>query len=217
MATTVTSADYEAMARFYEPITRVISLGGNARAQRHLLRHVRGSDRVLHAGCGSVRFNEELAAACARLVSIDVSRTMVELARRRLVRAGLDSGVDFICADVMQYEPGEPFDLVFANFFLNTFAWEDSRRVLGHLARHVRSGGLLCIADETVPAGSRLVVASQQLLRGVVTWAHHRWVGHPMHAVYNYDETLASLGFEPIERHRDRCGYIASTAYAHVD
>ena len=67
MPATVTSADYEAMAPWYEAVTRAVSLGGNARAQRRLLDHVRATDRVLHAGCGSVRFNEELARACSAL------------------------------------------------------------------------------------------------------------------------------------------------------
>jgi ubiquinone/menaquinone biosynthesis C-methylase UbiE len=216
MTPAVTSANYDSMARYYDAITRIISIGGNTRAQRHLLKHVRPSDRVLHAGCGSVRFNEDLARACARVVGVDVSHRMVERARRRLVRAGLDGRTELVCEDVMRYERGEPFDVVFANFFLNTFSWEDCRRVLDHLARQVRPGGLLCIADEALPLGSRVVTGPQRVLRWLVTWSHHVWVDHPMHAVYDYDPGLAALGFEVVDRHRDRCGYITATAYSHV-
>src|SRR5687767_14617563 len=122
MTPTVVSANYDAMARNYDAITRIISIGGNTRAQRHLLKHVRPSDRVLHAGCGSVRFNEDLGRECARVVAVDVSRRMVERARRQLVQAGLDGRVELVCEDVMRYDGGEPFDVVFANFFLNTFS-----------------------------------------------------------------------------------------------
>jgi ubiquinone/menaquinone biosynthesis C-methylase UbiE len=216
MEPSVTSVDYEAMAPWYDAIARVVSLGGNRRAQRRLLRHVRPDDRVLHAGCGSVGFNEDLARACGRVVAVDVSPSMLELTRRRLARAGLDGAVELVCADVTRYEAADQFDVVFANFFLNTFAWEDCRRVLAHLARQLRPGGLLCIADEAVPAGPAAFARPQQLARQLVTWGHHKWVGHPMHPVHEYDAELGALGFAVRERHRDPCGYITSTAYAHV-
>ena len=215
MPATVTSADYEAMAPWYEAVTRAVSLGGNARAQRRLLDHVRATDRVLHAGCGSVRFNEELARACESVTAVDISPAMVELARRRLLRAGLDDRVELVCADVTAYEADGPFDVVFANFFLNTFAWEDCRRVLTHLTGLVRPGGLLCIADEAEPR-SRLLARPQGLMRRLVMRAHHVWARHPLHGVYDYAPVLAELGFEVVEQRLDACQYIASTVYVNV-
>lgn len=211
----VTSANYDGMARYYDFITRAISLGGNSRAQRRFLAHIKRSDRVLHAGCGSVSFNEDLARACDHVVCVDISPRMVDLARRRLQRAGLLEEVELVCTDILQYRPDHMFDVVFANFFFNTFRWDDCQRVLKYLTGLVTPGGLFCIADEVEP-NVTVVAAPQRLVRHLVTWLHHVWVDHPMHEVYDYAPTMSALGFRVIERRLDETGYIESTVYEKV-
>lgn len=212
MSSPVLSADYDPMARYYHAVTRVISAGGNRRAQRRLLAWVRPTDRVLHVGCGSVGFNEDVARAARLTTSVDISPRMIQLARQRVERTGLGDRVRFICVDVMSFEAPESLDVVIAGFFLNTFLWEDCVRVLEHLARQVRPGGLLCIADEAVPR-SRALAVLQRPLRRLVTWGHHAVVGHPLHEVYDYEPVVTALGFELLERTRDRSGYIESSVY----
>lgn len=209
---TVRSADYDRMAPAYAWITGLISLGGNARSQRFFLDFLGPETRVLTVGCGSIGFNADLAKTGARVTYLDLSPKMIGYARKRLEISGCAEKAGFVCMDVMRYRPEAPYDVVLANFFLNTFAWPDCVKVLGALAGFLGPSGLLCIADETVglKASTRLM---QKAFRPALTWLHHVWADHPMHPIYAYGDCLESMGFRAVAQKRDASDYLLSTVY----
>lgn len=213
MSIQVTSANYDAIATSYNVITELISQGGNRRAQRYFLDHIDPASRVLTIGCGSVGFNLDLARHCDNVVFVDISTRMLEITRRNIARAAHRGAFEFVCTDVMRFQPPGKYDVVLANFFLNTFRWDDCRAVLGHIVHLVKPDGVLCIADEA--RGSKWTTRLEQaIFRPLVTGAHRIWVGHPPHPIYDYTPVLAHLGFRIRARSRDRCDYIESTVYA---
>ena len=74
------------------------------------------ADSVLDVGCGSGRYLESLhQLGVKRLVGIDFSPTMIDLARRRLTSLQpVRGGHDLIEADFMTYDSKEQFDVVIA-------------------------------------------------------------------------------------------------------
>lgn len=99
-------------------------------------------ERVLDVGCGAGATTLELAAAAApggEAVGIDISRPLLDVARRRAAGA---SGVRFLEGDAQTYpfEPGS-FDAVFSRFGVMFFA--DPPAAFASLRRALRPGGRL--------------------------------------------------------------------------
>jgi trans-aconitate 2-methyltransferase len=76
-----------------------------------------GEEAVLDAGCGSGRVTALLLERVpnGRVVGVDASPSMIELARERL-----GDRVELICADLTEFELDEPVDVVYSNA---TFHW----------------------------------------------------------------------------------------------
>jgi SAM-dependent methyltransferase len=133
---------------FYEDaaIDSMIELGGFSDAQA-----------VFELGCGTGRLAARLLSdhlpASARYVGIDLSSTMVDLARKRLAPfAGRcevhlsDGGFDF-----SSY--GGPFDRVVATYVLDLLSRRDIELVLAEAHEAMSKGGLFCHAGLTRGSG----------------------------------------------------------------
>jgi len=74
-----------------------------------------GKTRVLDVGCGTGVFSVALVRAGATCVlRVDFSKSMVELAVRRAVAAGLSSRCKFVEGDFRLLQFSEPFDCCIA-------------------------------------------------------------------------------------------------------
>jgi len=95
--------------------------------------------RVLDIGCGAGETSLALAAAGAEVTGVDISRPLLEIARRRT--AGRD-GLAFIEADAQTYAfaPGG-FDAVFSRFGVMFFA--DPPAAFANIRKGVKPGGRL--------------------------------------------------------------------------
>lgn len=102
----------------------------------------RGFQRALDVGCGEGRFCRMLKAAGISATGIDPTRPLLETARRR------DPSGDyrFGRAEQLEFEAGT-FDLVVSYITLIDIA--DFRAAIGEMARVVKPGGSLLIANLT--------------------------------------------------------------------
>ncbi|MFH8447904.1 class I SAM-dependent methyltransferase [Streptomyces fungicidicus] len=110
-----------------------------------LLGRLEPGSRVLDVGSGTGRPTAAaLSAAGHRVLGVDVSPVMVEIASRQV------PGAEFRCADIrrMPLEDGS-FDAVCLYFALLQMTRAEQSDVLRRLARALRPGGLLALA--TVP------------------------------------------------------------------
>jgi magnesium-protoporphyrin O-methyltransferase len=104
--------------------------------------------RVLDAGCGTGALSVEAARRGAHVVAIDLSPTLIELARERLPNdLGLGT-IDFHVGDMLDVTLGR-FDYVVAMDSLIHYRPRDTVRVLEGLARRTKHSLLFTFAPRT--------------------------------------------------------------------
>ena len=101
---------------------------------------------------------------------------------------------EYLCADVMAHERAGHYDAVCANFFLNVFDEAVMRGVLAHLARQLRPGGKLLIADFAVPRGSALARAAHVAYYRVANGLYWAISGNALHPIYDYPAYFPAAG-----------------------
>lgn len=119
----------------------------HAYQRRALSRWLRVSDLdVLDFGCGVGRWSLRLAERGNRVVGIDISSRMVELAAEAAAARRLDC--EFMVRDVVSFELPRRFDLVFGVTVLqHVIDEDDARTAVANLARHLRPSGKLVMLE----------------------------------------------------------------------
>ena len=117
--------------------------------------------RVLDVGVGT-GLELPMFDASVRLVGIDLSQPMLELARKRVAARNLTNVEDLRVMDAMnlQYEDGA-FDVVVSPFVITTVP--DPRRTLEEMARVVRRGGEIILVNH-IGAESGPIAAIEKLM-----------------------------------------------------
>ncbi|MDE1949283.1 MAG: methyltransferase domain-containing protein, partial [Burkholderiales bacterium] len=104
---------------------------------------VGAGERVIDVGCGGGETTRELArrvGAAGRVLGLDVSRPLLDLARARAAGSAA-APIEFSEADAAQAELPAAVDLVFSRFGIMFF--DQPAPALGHLRRALRPGGRL--------------------------------------------------------------------------
>jgi ubiquinone/menaquinone biosynthesis C-methylase UbiE len=190
---------YESVAWCYEEIARLYSLGRIPEARACEVEQMRAGDAALYVGVGCGE-DALLAARCGVAVTgIDLSRAMLDRARRRLAAEGLQADLQQV--DLFEFGRGEGlgdlgvgYDVVVANFVLNVFSPDRMRDALAHLVRLVRPGGRIMLADFAPPPASgfgRWLAAANYLPLSYAAWAIGLCALHP---IYDYAGELTRLG-----------------------
>lgn len=126
-------------ARTYDRVAGPQTRWGSAVLQRLALD---GDETVLDAGCGSGRVTELLAARLprGRVIALDGSGAMIEVARERLAPFG--DRIEFVVADLGRPLPlSDPLDAILSTA---TFHWvPDHDALFANLAAVLRPGGRL--------------------------------------------------------------------------
>lgn len=146
------------------------------------------NQRVLDAGCGTGALAVEAARRGANVLAIDLSPTLIALARERLPadlnRPGMNGSVEFRAGDMLDPDLGS-FDYVVGMDSLIHYEPGDALRVLSGLAQRTRASVLFTYAPSNMalvamravgrlfPSGDRapsiVPVAEQALHRMIAT------------------------------------------------
>jgi magnesium-protoporphyrin O-methyltransferase len=105
--------------------------------------------RVLDAGCGTGAMAVELATRGAQVLAIDLSATLIEIARERLPADIGEGHIDFEVGDMAALATGE-FDHVVAMDSLIHYDVADGVKVLASLAPRVRKSMVFTHAPSTI-------------------------------------------------------------------
>ncbi|NIO33139.1 MAG: methyltransferase domain-containing protein [Gemmatimonadetes bacterium] len=145
----------ESSPRRYDLGIRLLTFGHLDRAYNRLVSHVARGQRVLDLGCGTGALTLRAARRGAVVRGIDVNPQMLEIAERRARDAGLAQRVELKEMGVAQLdeEEAESYDAVMSGLCFSELSEDELAYTLKHVARVLRPGGLLLVADEVRPRG----------------------------------------------------------------
>jgi demethylmenaquinone methyltransferase/2-methoxy-6-polyprenyl-1,4-benzoquinol methylase len=138
---------FDAIARVYDPMNRVLTAGLDGRWRRRTAEAVvQAGDRVLDACCGTGDLALADERAGGTVTGLDFSERMLERAH------GKSTSVEWIQGDALALPfPDGSFDAVTVGFGVRNVV--DLERGLAELRRVLRPGGRLGVLDITTPRG----------------------------------------------------------------
>jgi ubiquinone/menaquinone biosynthesis C-methylase UbiE len=134
---------------------------------------------VFEFGCGTGRFAERLLSdylpSSSHYRAVDISSTMVRLARERLARWGERVDVEQTMGSMTVTAPDSSFDRFVANYVLDLLSEQDIRSLLAEAHRVLEPGGFLCTAGLT--RGRSLSAKIVGPVWQALFWVYPRLVG----------------------------------------
>ncbi len=165
--------------------------------------------RVLEIGCGTGAITARLVERGARVTALDQNPEMLEQARARLAAAppGRVTWLERTASEVDGL-PEADFDAVVAGLCLSEMSASERAFVLRALARCLRPGGVLAVADEVQPrrTGQRVLHA---LLRGPQAALAWLVTGSTSRPVRDLAAEVAAAGLEVRSEQRWLLGRLA--------
>jgi ubiquinone/menaquinone biosynthesis C-methylase UbiE len=191
-------ANFDRVARIYRWLELLTFGRALERARFVHLEVLHDAQDILLLGDGDGRALGRLLgiAPTARIVSVDASPRMIELASSRVPDA--DRGrVKFVCGDARVLNlPDESLDAVVTQFFLDCFTAPDVHSIVRSIAPAVRPGGVWLFADFVLPpAGLRRLVA-RAVTGGL--YAFFRWqTGLAARLLPPSEQAISDAGIAP--------------------
>lgn len=110
---------FDKYARYYDLLYRDKDYRAEASYLHRLIQsHSPGAKTILNLGCGSGRHDEVLAELGYAVTGVDLSRPMLEAARKR---AAGNSALEYLEGDVRTLRLGRPFDAVLSLFHVMSY------------------------------------------------------------------------------------------------
>lgn len=205
---------FDRIAPYYHWMELLFASGVMQRCRTAHLDRTKDCRHALLAGEGHGRFLEALLRVNPRIhvTCVEGSARMIEYARRRLIRRGVDlSRVTFQRANLLDCElPAARFDLIVTHFFLDCLKPEQISQAVRSMARSSTPDAIWLLADFRVPeTGWRRwraigILASLYLFFRFSANLSARWLTPP-------DNFLRESGFE-LQRRK-----LANWGLAHSD
>jgi ubiquinone/menaquinone biosynthesis C-methylase UbiE len=147
-------ANFDRVAGLYR--TLELAAFGHAleRARNVHLPRLAGCRDILLLGDGDGRTLERLLQInpTGRLVTVDASAVMLDVARRRIAAYSNSDRVTFIHADARAHGlESASFDAVVTQFFLDCFTHEEAASLVESISRAVRADGMWLFTDFAIP------------------------------------------------------------------
>jgi len=147
-------ASFDKLAPWYH-FLETISFGNHLQECRiSLLTELNEVKNILILGDGNGRFLESLLKSnrYAEIESLDISKTMIGLANKRITSLPNSSRVVFIHSNVFDWDfPKCKYDLVVTNFFLDCFTNSELTNLIERISLSLKPEGKLIYGDFNVP------------------------------------------------------------------
>jgi demethylmenaquinone methyltransferase/2-methoxy-6-polyprenyl-1,4-benzoquinol methylase len=153
MSTYVLMRILESAPRRYELGIRLLTLGRVERAYDRLASQIEPGQRVLDLGCGTGALSIRAARRGAKVKGIDVNPEMLAIAREHAEEARVEEAVELVETGVAELdaEPADSYDAVISGLCFSELSDDELGFTLEQVARILRPGGLLLVADEVKP------------------------------------------------------------------
>jgi len=152
---------------------------------------------VLEVGCGTGTVTARLVALGARVTALDQSPEMLEQARARLAEQPASEGSvewqERTAAEIDGF-PAASFDAAVVSLCFSDMAKSERAYVLHELARVLRPGGVLAVADELKPRGraARALALALRAPQALLAWLA---VGSTSRPIADLAAELRAAGF----------------------
>jgi ubiquinone/menaquinone biosynthesis C-methylase UbiE len=124
-----------------------------------------GPWRILDVGCGSGETSILAAQIGHEVTGLDVSTSLLELAKARALQSGLPS-TSFFLGDASRMFIDPPFDLILSRFGVMFF--DDPPKAFANLAKMTKPGGRIVFVCWRAPTQNQWVTMPMSALEGLV-------------------------------------------------
>jgi len=173
--------------------------------------------RVLEIGCGTGAVTARLASLGAQVTALDQSPEMLEQARSRIAESA-EAGASNVAPPIVWLErtaaevdayPEASFDAAVVSLCFSDMAALERAFVLRELARLLRPGGVLAVADEMKPrnAMTRVMALLLRAPQALLAWL---LVGSVSKPVPDLAGELRTAGFSILEEQRFLLGTLGT-------
>ena len=146
---------FDDLAPVYDPLNRLLSFGMDVVWRRRMVRMVAACNpsRIVDVATGTADLAIGMARRTAASVTgCDLSRGMLEVGRRKVTAAALDSRIELVVDDAENSAlDSDIADCVTVCFGIRNF--RDKLSALKHMHRVLRSGGRCMVMEFSVPRG----------------------------------------------------------------
>src|SRR5580704_5361297 len=169
---------FATIADRYDLITVLLSYGQDRRWKRRLVGMAapRANTRVLDLATGTGDIAFAAAERGARVVGLDITPRMIELANAKVVRAAPQGTISFLVGDMLALPfPARAFDLVTTGYGLRNVP--NLGVAIDEIARVLAPGGQLLSLDFNRPSNGAVravYLAYLTVVGGAVGWLLHR-------------------------------------------
>jgi ubiquinone/menaquinone biosynthesis C-methylase UbiE len=187
----------------YDIFSGIMGMGANRPNSRMVieLANVRPGNAVLDVGCGTGSLTltaKSYAGPGGKVCGIDAAPEMIEVAKEKASRSGLDVSFDVGVIEKLDF-PDSTFDVVVSRLVIHHLPDDLKRRGFAEFLRVLKPGGHLFIADFNPPANPVLNHVASALVGS-----------HMMQTnVWSLPQMLASAGFVNIESGPTRSAFLA--------
>jgi ubiquinone/menaquinone biosynthesis C-methylase UbiE len=197
------SANFDLLAPYYGWMEWALAGRKLQRCRAAFLETIPAPRRALIVGQGHGAFVAELLGRhpAVRCTCVDSSaRMLAEAGRRVREDAGEEARVEFVQADILEWEaPAEKFDLIVTHFVLDCFPPEQLDRLLPKLGAAAEPEALWLLADFREPAAGPAKWRARAIIE--VMYLFFRWAtGLPATGLTPPDSRLAGHGFSLSQR-----------------
>ena len=178
------------MARGYDAMSWVCSLGGVAKTNREIVERagIKPGERVLDVGCGTGAQTLPAAevAGSGNVSGIDPSPDMLGRARDKAAKKGLDIDFRNAAIEKLPFDGGQ-FNVVLSSFMLHHLPDDVMRAGFAEIHRVLQHGGRLVAVD---------FISGRSLIGRVMGFVGH---AHKLEGLEGIKSKLSEAGFSTVE------------------
>jgi len=155
---------FRSLTPLYDPLIAATTREATCKGRLAHLAAAAEGEHVLDVGCGTATLALEIKRRepGAHLTGIDADQAMLTRGRAKAARAGLAIDLRQALADHLPFEAGT-FDVVLSSLFFHHLTRDAKGQVARELARVLRPGGRLAIADWGQPQDRLMSLAAKAI------------------------------------------------------